>query len=107
MTHNEMKELEALRVKLNTIPCGSVEWDKAYDRYCELSAKEHEEYKANNIDKLRRFYDEYIAVYKFVLRYKVIQKVEFAVPLIKLLQRLPVGYCELILQFAHFCFLIL
>lgn len=61
MTQIEKNELEALSRKLDTIPCGSDEWDKAYDRYCYLSAKEHEEYKAAHIDDLRKFYDKHIA----------------------------------------------
>ena len=60
MTHTEIKEMETLRVTLDTLLCGE-EWDKAYNRYCELCAKEQEEYKAENIDNLKKFYDKYIA----------------------------------------------
>lgn len=62
MTRKELiNELNALSKKLDTIPCGTPEWDKTYDRYCELSAKEHEIYRAENIDNLQRFYDAHIA----------------------------------------------
>jgi hypothetical protein len=61
MTKEERSELESLCKTLDTVPCGTPEWDKAYDRYCELRAKEREEYKASHIDDLRRFYDEHIA----------------------------------------------
>lgn len=60
MTQAERKEIETLRRKLDTLPIGK-EWDDAYERYCELSAKEQEEYKAENIGNLRKFYDVYIA----------------------------------------------
>lgn len=59
MTKAEIKEIENLRIILNTVM--GDEWDKAYDRYCELRAKEQEEFKAENIDNLKKFYDVYIA----------------------------------------------
>ena len=60
MTQAEIKEMETIRKTLDTLhPCK--EWDDAYDRYCELRAKEQEEYKAENIGKLKAFYDEHIA----------------------------------------------
>lgn len=60
MTLAETKELEALTRILDTMG-GTDEWNKAYDRYFELRAKEQEEYRAENIDKLKEFYDEHIA----------------------------------------------
>ena len=60
MTRAEIKEMETIRRTLDTLPCCE-EWDKAYDRYCELRAKEQEEYRAENIGELKRFYDEHIA----------------------------------------------
>ena len=61
MTQAERKEIETLGRILETVPYTSEEWDKAYNRYCELRAKEQEEYKQENIDNLKRFYDVYIA----------------------------------------------
>ena len=61
MTTFEQKELNLLRELLDTTPSCTELWSKAYDRYCELCAKEQEEYKANNIDTLKKFYDEHIA----------------------------------------------
>ena len=60
MTQAEIKEMETIRKTLDTLP-PCKEWDDAYDRYCELCAKEQEEYKRENIDNLKKFYDVYIA----------------------------------------------
>lgn len=61
MTHAEIKELETLRIALDTINPATDEWDEAYHRYKELYAKEQEEYKAENIGNLKKFYDKHIA----------------------------------------------
>ena len=58
---NIREEIANLHKVLNTIPCGTKEWDRAYNRLIELEAKEQEEYRAENIDKLKAFYDEHIA----------------------------------------------
>lgn len=61
MTHAELQELKTLSRALDTIHPSTKEWDEAYDRYCELCAKEQAEYRAENIDKLKAYYDKYIA----------------------------------------------
>ena len=61
MTKFEEKEIRILSELLDTTPSGTELWDTAYFRYCELSAKQHREYRANNSDKLKAFYDEHIA----------------------------------------------
>ena len=54
------EEMDNLREQLDTLTPGP-EWDKAYNRYCELRAIEQEEYKRQNIGMLRTFYDDHIA----------------------------------------------
>lgn len=61
MTVAERNEIATLTKILDTTQPGTEEWDKAYNRYCEINAKAQARYRAENIDKLKKFYDEHIA----------------------------------------------
>ena len=58
---NRREEMDKLAVILDTVSPCSEEWSKAYARYCELDRIEQEEYRKENISKLKEFYDKYIA----------------------------------------------
>ena len=61
MTQAERNEMRTLAKTLDTVICGSPEWDKAYNRYLELCCKEQDEYRDEHYGKLRQFYEEHIA----------------------------------------------
>ena len=61
ITQQEREELRELRTALDTIDPSSDEWSNAYARYEELSFKEHEQYKAESLPKLKEFYNEHIS----------------------------------------------
>ena len=62
---NTLTELLKARVnelskKLDTIWCGSPEWDTTYDEYCKINAELDRRYKEENIEKFEQFFYKHI-----------------------------------------------
>ena len=60
MTEAEKRELDGLYITLDTLLPSSDEWDKAYERFCELTAKRDQEFFEDNIEHLEDFFNKHI-----------------------------------------------
>lgn len=49
-----------LSKKLDTIWCGSPEWDTTYDEYCKINAELDKRYREENIEKFEQFFYRHI-----------------------------------------------